>query len=147
MIVFDLLCICGVQFEGWFHDSEGFRDQQKAGLLSCPTCGATDVHKILSPVAVITGSSARNTPAPSPRETPQAAWATTVLDNLQKYIRKNFEDVGPNLATEALKIHYGTKEPRNIRGVASAEEEKTLQSEGIKLLKIPMLSREEESNN
>ena len=39
---------------------------------------------------------------------------------------------------EVLKIHYGVTENRNIRGVATSEEEKTLKEEGISFIKIPV---------
>jgi hypothetical protein len=138
MIIYDLLCACGFQFEGWFHDQEGFREQQRQGLLSCPTCGGAEVHKILSPVAVHTNSSSAGQLTAGRGDDNQAALAAAALHTLQEYVRKNFEDVGPRLASKALKIHYGLEEPRNIRGVASPEEEKTLREEGIKLHKIPM---------
>ena len=51
---------------------------------------------------------------------------------------KNFDDVGCNFAGEALKIHYGVSEPRNIMGVSTEKEEKTLEKEGIKVFKIPV---------
>jgi hypothetical protein len=54
------------------------------------------------------------------------------------FIHKNFDDVGCDFAKEALKIHYGVEEPRNIRGVSTKEEEKMLKEEGIDFLKIPM---------
>jgi len=53
-------------------------------------------------------------------------------------VQKNFDDVGCNFAQEALKIHYGAVEPRNIRGVSTKEEEKTLKEEGIEFFKVPM---------
>jgi hypothetical protein len=54
------------------------------------------------------------------------------------YVEKNFDDVGCDFAKEALKIHYGVEEPRNIRGVSTKEEEKMLKKEGIDFVKIPM---------
>ena len=54
------------------------------------------------------------------------------------FVQKNFDDVGCNFAKEALKIHYGAVEPRNIRGVSTKEEEKTMKEEGIEFFKIPM---------
>ena len=54
------------------------------------------------------------------------------------FVEKNFDDVGCDFAKEALKIHYGVEEPRNIRGVSTKEEEKMLKEEGIDFLKIPM---------
>ena len=54
------------------------------------------------------------------------------------FVEKNFDDVGCDFAKEALKIHYGATEPRNIRGVSTKEEEKTLKEEGIQFFKVPM---------
>jgi hypothetical protein len=146
MMVFDLLCICGYQFEGWFQDSEGFREQQRAGLITCPECNDNNVHKILSPVAVHTGLSSSPASIPEDHEKSSVTWQTAVLHRLQEYVRNNFEDVGPKLASEALKIHYGIEEPRNIRGITSPEEEKTLEKEGVRLLKIPLPARDEGAN-
>jgi hypothetical protein len=54
------------------------------------------------------------------------------------YVEKNFDNVGSEFANEALKMHYGVKEPRNIRGTSTEQEEKTLKDEGIDFLKIPV---------
>ena len=45
MILFTLRCARGHQFEGWFRDGDGFEAQQKAGAISCPECGETNVEK------------------------------------------------------------------------------------------------------
>jgi hypothetical protein len=45
MILFTLRCARGHQFEGWFRDGDGFEAQQKAGDISCPECGDTNVDK------------------------------------------------------------------------------------------------------
>jgi hypothetical protein len=55
-----------------------------------------------------------------------------------EYVEKNFDDVGCEFTKEALKIHYGASEPRNIRGVSTDEEEKTLKEEGIEFFKVPI---------
>ena len=66
------------------------------------------------------------------------------LDQLEKmgrklaeYVENTFDDVGCDFAKEALKIHYGAQEPRNIRGVSTDEEEKPLKKEGIQFFKFP----------
>jgi hypothetical protein len=46
--------------------------------------------------------------------------------------------VGCNFATEALKMHYGATEQRNIRGTSTDTEEKMLKEEGIGFLKVPV---------
>jgi hypothetical protein len=60
------------------------------------------------------------------------------------YIKKNFDDVGTDFAKEALKMHYGVTDKRNIKGSATAEEEKTLKDEGIEFVKLPFPKLAEE---
>ena len=60
-----------------------------------------------------------------------------VLQLVNEYIEKHFEDVGANFYKEALKIHYGEAEKRNIKGTATTEEEVILKEEGIPFVKVP----------
>jgi len=148
MIIFDLVCECGCQFEGWFKDHDDFYNQKQDGQLTCPHCGGFGVRKILSPVAVHTGSAATTYQhnAPDNQEGPSTGEIAAAIQLLQQYVVKNFEDVGPDLAQKALKIHYGVEKARNIRGVATADEERLLAQEGIELLKIPMPTSEDKTN-
>jgi len=143
MIVFDLKCACGFEFEGWFGDRADFERQQADGLVRCPGCGGVEVRKILSPVAYNrgTGSTATEGGSGQPAEAELAA----ALRMVQEFVRRNFEDVGAKLAETSLRMRYGLEEPRNIRGFASEEEKKMLREEGIELLTIPM-PREDEVN-
>ncbi len=67
--------------------------------------------------------------------------AYQLLQKVYDYIDKNFEDVGLNFTREALKIHYGDAEQRNIKGMTLPNEEKLLQDEGVPFLKIPIIKR------
>ncbi len=147
MIVYDLACGCGYIFEGWFQDRDEFAAQQEAGLLCCPDCGGNAIRKILSPVRVGSPRSSTSMPVTAAQEsgvTPEALMQA--LKTVQKFVEKNFEDVGTKLAAESLKIHYGVEEARNIRGVVSEEEEKVLEEEGIELLKVPIVSEDDKPN-
>lgn len=148
MIVFDLKCACGCQFEGWFASHTHFDRQNDAGFVTCPECGCDEIHKILSPVAVHTGKTCQPTAQPTPQADTEMTADTAVqfLRSVQEFVEKNFDDVGPKLAEESLKIHYGIHEPRNIRGVATADEEKMLKKEGIELLKIPVVKKPSDPN-
>jgi hypothetical protein len=132
MIAFDLQCANGHTFEGWFEDNNAYKEQKKKDLISCPLCNTTEVSKILSPVAI-----KRSTPIYNELTMDQAQLAA-VGKQIVDYVHKNFDDVGCDFAKEALKIHYGVSEPRNIRGMSTPEEEKTLRKEGIDYVKIPM---------
>ena len=57
-----------------------------------------------------------------------------------EYVEKNFDNVGPDFAKEAIKMHFGVSESRNIRGTSTLEEEKKLREEGIQFFKIPLPS-------
>ncbi len=133
MIAYDLQCANGHAFEGWFEDREAYLDQQKKELISCPMCNDTSVSIIPSTFAIKSSQPLRPKKAPAKDDT-----LTQMSKELIDFVEKNFDDVGCEFAKEALKIHYGVTEPRNIRGVSTKEEEKVLKKEGIQFFKIPM---------
>jgi len=133
MIAFDLQCANGHTFEGWFEDADAYEDQRKKGLINCPVCSDVSIARIPSTFAIKNGSSA---PA---ADLPDHQVALMALNKkISEYVEKNFDDVGTDFASEALKIHYGVTEPRNIRGVSSEAEEKTLREEGVEFFKVPV---------
>ena len=131
MIVFDLQCANGHTFEGWFEDGQAYQKQRKKGQIACPVCDDTSVSKIPSSFAV---KASQTTPDSYGHDAELLKIGKKMVD----YVKKNFDNVGCDFAKEALKIHYGVSEPRNIRGVSTDQEEKTLKDEGIKFFKIPM---------
>jgi hypothetical protein len=133
MIAYDLQCTHGHSFEGWFEDRKSYLDQKKKDLITCPVCNDTAVDIIPSTFA-IKSSQAFKPKALSPEEVALAKISKEAIE----FVEKNFDNVGCDFAKEALKIHYGATEPRNIRGVSTKEEEKTLKDEGIQFFKIPM---------
>lgn len=141
MIVFDLKCLCGCQFEGWFEDRNDFERQLSGGLLGCPECGGTAIHKIFSPVKTISNAVPGEVVHPDQVKDEVSAEVVQFFQTVEKFVEDNFADVGPDLAREALKMRYGVSEPKNIRGCATEDEEKLLREEGIELLKIPILKK------
>ncbi len=132
MIAFDLQCSKGHTFEGWFEDGKAYEEQNKKGLILCPVCNDTSVSKVLSTFAI------KKTFQPPKVKKDNTADLVHMTQQLIEYVEKNFDDVGADFTKEALKIHYGVAEPRNIRGVSTSEEEKTLKKEGIQFFKIPL---------
>ncbi len=129
MIIFDLQCSKGHQFEGWFDDAQAFEDQKEKSMISCPVCSDSSVFRIPSAFAI--RSSRREEKGSLPGS--MAEIARKVSD----YLENNFDNVGADFAKEALRIHYGVTEARNIRGVSTPEEEKVLKEEGIGFFKFP----------
>ena len=134
MIAYDLQCVKGHAFEGWFEDSEAYQTQKKKQLIACPVCNTTQVSRIPSTFAIKSSPIPKKVSNVSPEEENLKRIGKEIVD----FVEKNFDDVGCDFAKEALKIHYGVKEPRNIRGISTKEEEKMLKEEGIEFLKIPM---------
>ena len=134
MIAYDLQCGNGHVFEGWFEDSAAFSAQNKKGLIACPVCNDTGIFKLPSRFAIKTSSGFKPKDTDSQEDQTMAQLGRQVLD----FFDKNFDNVGCQFASEALKIHYGVAEPRNIRGVSTQEEEKLLKQEGVEFLKIPL---------
>jgi len=137
MIAFDLQCRNGHTFEGWFEDNQSYEDQKKKDLITCPVCNDNAVAKILSPFTI--KSSGSSTRADGEQEQQLSALAK-VGQEVADFVKKNFDDVGADFTKEALKIHYGVTEPRNIRGVSTKNDEKIMKSEGIEFFKIPLPS-------
>ena len=133
MIAYDLQCVNGHTFEGWFEDRKAYLSQHKKGLITCPVCNDTSVDIIPSTFGIKTSQ-----PSLSRKHSDEEAALIKISEKAIEYVEKNFDDVGCDFAKEALKIHYGASEPRNIRGVSTKEEEKTLKEEGIQFFKIPM---------
>lgn len=143
MIVFDLECINGHTFEGWFDDKDDLKNQQEQGILACPVCETTSVVQKLHPIAIKRSSGVTTQKALRASQEAMAELTEKVAD----YVEKNFEDVGSNFTKQALKMHYGAQEHRNIRGTTTKEEDKVLAREGIPVLKVPVTKKPKDELN
>ena len=165
MIKYQLICDKSHEFEGWFGNSAAFESQQESGLLTCPVCGSADVRRALmapnlaSPKTRKTDlaeqqPSAQPEPQPQPQAPQQASAALppaaarkmqelmSEMRALQTKIREECRDVGNDFAEEARKIHYGEVEPEGIYGQATAEEREALDEEGIEIMDMPWLPKD-----
>ncbi|MEQ9638453.1 MAG: DUF1178 family protein [Alphaproteobacteria bacterium] len=136
MIVFDLICSQEHTFESWFKDSSAFDKQRKRKLIECPVCGDTKVEKALMAPAVATGRK-----KDAAREKMVMAQAFKALSDMRKKVEDNCEYVGDKFADEALKIHHGETEKRDIYGEATEDDAERLEEEGVEFGRIPWLPR------
>jgi hypothetical protein len=95
---------------------------------------------VLSPVAT-------QTARPEPEKAPDSIDYRRLAKEIVDYVNKHFEDVGSSFAKEALKMHYGVREKKNIKGSATSEEEKMLRDEKIEFFKLPIPRAEDDKNN
>jgi hypothetical protein len=140
MIAFDLVCSNGHKFECWFRESASFDKQKAAGIINCPVCNDGDVEKAFSPFS-IKRKEEKEIKQNKEKSKERKIHPLEALRLVQEYIDKHFEDVGSSFAKEALKMHYGETEKRNIRGVASPDQETLLKEEGVTFVKIPIIKR------
>jgi hypothetical protein len=140
MWVAELQCVHGHGFEGWFGSRDDYEVQRGQGLVSCPTCGTTQVDKRLSAPRLNLGAPA---PGASQGRAVDEAVApmgpAQVLRELMAQVKAHTEDVGPRFADEARRIHADEAPARAIRGRASAQELQALQDEGIEAWSLPSL--------
>ena len=143
MIVFDLECLNGHTFEGWFDDKQDLERQQEQGILTCPVCETTSVVRKVHPISIKrTGS----------MESGKALQATheamaELTEKVAEYVEKNYEDVGSSFSAQALKMHYGVEEYRNIRGTTTKEEDKVLEKEGVPVFKVTVAKKNSDELN
>jgi len=170
MIVFELKCRNGHQFEAWFNNASNYERLRKGGHVACSVCGSTRVDKALAAPRIST-SKKRSTTAPVSAEAvaveaapkqpgkardgalagpgryandPAAAKAADLmkqLNELRGQIEKNCDYVGKRFPEEARKMHYGEAPKRNIYGEASDGEAKALSDEGVEFSRIPWAQR------
>ncbi len=138
MIIYDLRCQEGHQFEGWFKQQNNYIEQKTAGLLVCPICGSSNVHKLPTASRIRTGMPAKGPSRSQEKTSPKLATdKESFLQKFHEYIANNFDDVGQAFPEEARKIHYGETEKRNIRGTATSSEVEELQQEGVGITPLP----------
>jgi len=141
MIVFDLHCQDGHRFEGWFGSAKDFASQKKRGLMSCPTCGDTDIERGLSAPRLNMGA---QEPKQLPQKTPEMegkdpfAMAQILYSRMLDEILTKSEDVGAKFPEEARRIYYNESPGRAIRGQATQEEHDALVDEGIPVARFPV---------
>lgn len=131
VIVYDLECSNGHCFEGWFEDSDSFDRQHEEKRIVCPVCNDENIVK--KPFAPVIRTSIQQHNRHS-----DSSDIIELKQRLIEYVDRNFENVGSQFATEALKMHYGVTETRNIRGVSTSQEEKLLRDEGVQFFKVDL---------
>lgn len=139
MILYQLRCADGHQFEAWFRDSLAFDSQNASGHVECPYCGGTHVRK--APMAPHLARGRNSDSASEARAREVAEQILRAVSNLRRHVEDNCDYVGDKFAEEARDIHYGETEERPIYGEASDDEVQDLAEEGVEFHRLPGLPR------
>ena len=64
------------------------------------------------------------------------------LLKLRKYIEKNFDYVGKDFSRKVREIYYDKNNNKTIYGITTSKEREELAEEGINLLSIPWINKD-----
>lgn len=148
MIRYSLTCQDGHSFESWFQSSDAYDALAARGLISCTSCGSTEVKKaLMAPRVSATEVEAETAPADQrqamaagPLSQPGSKMERMLAD-LRKTVEENSTYVGGNFATEARQMHLGEVPERQIHGEATPQEARDLVEDGVPILPLPVLPK------
>ena len=139
MIKYNLKCSNNHEFESWFADSFEFEKLKKKKLLECIYCSSKKIKKsIMAPRLSVTKNDKQNI------EKIDKVFKNN-RDNLvriRNYIEKNFEFVGKNFSKKVREVYYDKKNDKKIYGTTTSKERKELTDEGIDLISIPWIEKD-----
>ena len=139
MIKYNLKCHNDHEFESWFSNSKEFDKLNKKGLLECIFCSSKKINKsIMAPT--ILNSKEKNYQIDIINKVSKGK--KNELLNIRKYIEKNFEYVGKDFSKKVREDYYDKKNKKTIYGTTTPKEREELLEEGIDLLSIPWVNKD-----
>ena len=139
MIKYNLICDNEHEFESWFSDSLEFEKLKNKRLLECIYCSSKRIEKsIMSPMV----SNSNNLELPNNKFEREFLKEKKRLKQIRKYIEKNYEYVGKNFSKKVREIYYDKKSKKPIYGTTTPKEREELAEEGIDLLSIPWIGKD-----
>jgi hypothetical protein len=139
MIKYNLKCHNNHEFESWFSNSNEFDKLKKKKLLDCIFCSSKKINKsIMAPM--LNGTKENSNHNQMFKENLQKQ--KNQLFQLRKFVEKNFEYVGKNFSKKVREVYYDKNTKKTIYGTTTKEERKELEEEGIDLLSIPWVSKD-----
>ena len=139
MIKYNLKCNNDHEFESWFSDSKEFERLKTRKLLECIYCNSKKIKK--SNMAPMISVSKNNNVNKFQINKKILQKHRNKLTKLRNFIEKNFEYVGEDFSKKVREIYYDKKNKKTIYGITSPEERKELKEEGINLLSIPWVDK------
>ena len=139
MIKYLIKCHRNHEFESWFADSSEFENLKNKKLLECIYCSSKKINKsIMAPMLSV----AKENEFEFKRLEKESKTEKQKLIKLRQYIEKNFEFVGKDFSKKVREIYYDKKNNKTIYGTTTPEEREELAEDGIDLLSIPWVDKE-----
>jgi hypothetical protein len=137
MIKYNLKCNNNHEFESWFLDSNEFDNLKKKKLLMCIFCSSKKVNKSIMAPMVSGTKDSRKIQGLSENLVKEQ----DKLLKLRNFIENNFEYVEENFSQKVREIYYDKKSKKAIYGSATPKEREELEEEGIDLLSVPWVRK------
>ena len=139
MIKYILKCNRNHEFESWFSNSQEFEKLKKKNLLECIYCSSQNINKsIMAPTILYPKKNLTQ----NEKITKNFQNEKNKLLNLRKYIEKNFDYVGKDFSKKVREVYYDKKNNKAIYGTTTLKEREELEEEGIDLLSIPWINKD-----
>ena len=139
MIKYNLKCSNNHEFESWFSNSEEFDKLDKKKLLECIYCSSKKIKKsIMAPM--VSGSKIKEDSVSFTNK--KLLSQKNDLLKIRNYIENNFEFVGDKLSKKVREVYYDKQTKKSFYGTATSEEREELAEEGIDLLTVPWVSKD-----
>ena len=139
MIKYNLKCHNNHEFESWFSNSEEFDKLNKKNLLECIYCSSKKISKSIMSPRISNLNTKQEQLNLINRDIKNEK---DQLLRLRKYIEKNFDYVGKDFSKKVREIYYDKKSKKAIYGTATLKEREELAEEGIDLLSIPWINKD-----
>ena len=139
MIKYNLKCHNNHEFESWFSNSDEFDKLKNKNFLECIFCSSKKISKsIMSPrisnlnikqeQVDLTNKEIKN--------------EKDHLLRLRNFIEKNFDYVEKDFSKKVREVYYDKKSKKAIYGTATSKEREELAEEGIDLLSLPWINKD-----
>ena len=139
MIKYNLKCNYDHEFESWFSDSSEFDNLKRKKLLKCIFCESKKISKsIMAPM--VSGTKEKDSEIKILKKSLENQ--KNKLLKLRKFVENNFENVGKDFSRKVREVYYDKESKKMIYGITTLEERKELEEEGIDLLSVPWVSKD-----
>ena len=139
MIKYNLKCHNDHEFESWFSNSKEFEKLNKKDLLECIFCSSKKINKSIMAPTILNSKEKNNQTEMINKDFKDEK---NKLLNLRKFIETNFDYVGKDFGKKVREVYYDKKNKKAIYGTTTPEEREELAEEGIDLLSIPWVNKD-----
>ena len=139
MIKYNLKCHNNHEFESWFSNSDEFDKLKNKNFLECIYCSSKKISKTIMSPRISNLNIKQEQVDLTNKEIKNQK---DQLLRLRNFIEKNFDYVGKDFSKKVREVYYDKKNKKAIYGTATPKEREELAEEGIDLLSIPWINKD-----